>query len=257
MLEAITANPPHDIARPVMLQGWYDLTAIHWRYDAAEVEALLPPGLTVDTFDGSAWVGLIPFHMRRIRIPGLPAFGRLSTFPETNIRTYVIDPTGRRGVWFFSLDITRLLPVLVARIAYRLPYGWSAMAIHGEGNDGEGNGEGATRRYTSRRRWPREEASSDVVVRIGRLLADDAMTELDRFLTARWALGTMFGRRLMWAQVSHPAWPIHEATVITCKESLVQAAGLRAPTGEAIARWSPGVEVRVGIPRTVALHRDV
>ena len=246
MLEAITASPPYDITRPVMLQGWYDLTALHWRYEPAEVQALLPPGLTVDTFDGSAWVGLIPFHMRRIRLPGLPAFGPLSTFPETNIRTYVIDPTGRRGVWFFSLDITRSLPVLVARIAYRLPYGWSAMTINGEGN-----GEGATRRYTSRRRWPREDASSDVTIRIGRQLIDNDLTELDHFLTARWALGTMFGRRLMWAQVSHPPWPLHEAMVVSCNESLVRAAGLRPPTGEPIARWSPGVEVRVGIPRTV------
>ena len=251
VLEAITASPPHAIARPVMLQGWCDLTALHWRYEAAEVQALLPTGLTVDTFDGSAWVGLLPFHMRRIRLPWLPALGPLSTFPETNIRTYVIDPAGRRGVWFFSLDITRLLPVVVARIAYRLPYGWSAMAIVGEGS-----GEGAIRRYTSRRRWPRVDASSEVVVQVGRELIDRDLTELDHFLTARWALATMFGRRLMWAKVSHPPWPIHDATVLTCNESLVEAAGLRSPSGEPIARWSPGVEVRIGLPRTVARRYD-
>ena len=71
-LEPITAGAPHDIARSVMLQGWHDLTALHWRYEPAEVQALLPEGFVVDTFDGSAWVGLIPFRMRRIRLPGLP-----------------------------------------------------------------------------------------------------------------------------------------------------------------------------------------
>ena len=244
--ETIRADPPHVIAHPVMLQGWYDLIALHWRYEPAEVQALLPPGFVVDTFDGSAWVGLIPFHMRRVRVPGLPPFGPLSTFPETNIRTYIVDPSGRRGVWFFSLDITRLLPTVVARLGYRLPYCWSKMAI-----DGEGHGDGATRRYQSQRRWPRGEATSDVAVRIGRELTGHHLTELDHFLTARWALGTTFGRRLMWAKVSHPPWPIHDAEVLACDETLVIAAGLRQPSGEPIARWSPGVEVRIGVPRSI------
>jgi uncharacterized protein len=246
MIEPITSGPPHHIARPVMLQGWYDLTALHWRYEPTEVQALLPKGFLVDTFDGSAWVGLIPFHMRRIRIPGLPPFGPLSTFPETNIRTYIVDPAGRRGVWFFSLDITRLLPTMVARVGYRLPYCWSTMSI-----DGEGHGDGATRRYQSLRRWPRGEATSEVAVRIGRQLTGHDLTDLDHFLTARWGLGTTFGRRLMWAKVSHLPWPIHAAEVLECSESLVAAAGLRPPRGEPIARWSPGVQVRIGVPRAI------
>ena len=141
-----------------MLQGWHDLTALHWRYEPAEVQALLPKGFVVDTFDGSAWVGLIPFHMRRVRIPGLPPFGPLSTFPETNVRTYIVDPAGRRGVFFLSLDITRLLPTIVARLGYRLPYCWSTMSINAEGH-----GEGSTRRYQSRRR-----SGDDRTVRHGR-----------------------------------------------------------------------------------------
>ncbi len=244
--EPITPDAPHDIAHPVMLQGWHDLTALHWRYEPAEVQVLLPKGFVVDTFDGSAWVGLIPFHMRRIHLPGLPPFGPLSTFPETNIRTYIVDPTGRRGVWFLSLDITRLLPTIVARLGYRLPYCWSTMSINGDGE-----GDGATRRYRSRRRWPRREATSQVTVGIGRQIAERDLTELDHFLTARWALGTTFGRRLMWAQVSHPPWTIHAAEVLECDESLIEAAGLRPPRGEPVVRWSPGVEVRIGIPRPI------
>jgi uncharacterized protein YqjF (DUF2071 family) len=244
--ELITPSSPHEVARPIMLQGWHDLTALHWRYEPVEVQRLLPPGFRVDTFDGSAWVGLIPFHMRRIRVPGLPAFGPWSTFPETNIRTYIVDPTGRRGVWFFSLDVTRLVSALVARAGYRLPYCWAEMTI-----SGTGDGDGAVRQYTSRRRWPRQEAASTVSVRVGpRLVAAD-ISGLDHFLSARWALGTTFGRRLMWAQVTHPPWPLHTAEVVECDESLVRAAGLPTPRGDPVVRWSPGVEVRIGLPHRV------
>ena len=112
-----------------MLQGWKNLASVHWRYRPADVQRLLPPAFTVDTFEGDALVGLIPFHMERIRIPRLPSFGPLSTFPETNVRTYIVDSRGRRGVWFMSLDVTRLIPALVARISYNLPYCWASMSI--------------------------------------------------------------------------------------------------------------------------------
>jgi uncharacterized protein YqjF (DUF2071 family) len=127
--EPITAECPRPVARPVMLQGWHDLASIHWRFDPADVQALLPSGFRADTFDGSAWVGVLPFHMRRIRVPGGPALGAWSTFPETNVRTYLVDPAGRRGVWFCSLDITRLVPALVARATYNHPYCWASMSI--------------------------------------------------------------------------------------------------------------------------------
>jgi uncharacterized protein len=247
--EQVTAASPHHIALPVMLQGWYDLTALHWRYDPAVVQATLPDGFRVDTFDGSAWVGLIPFHMRRIRVPGLPAFGPLSTFPETNIRTYIIDPDGRRAVWFYSLDITRLIPALVARATYRLPYCWAEMTIEGAPTFAGSVGE--TRRYVSRRRWPKGEAASTVSVRIGAEILPTDVTDLDHFLTARWALGSTWGRRLMWAKVDHQVWPLHAAEVLECDESLMVAAGLPTPTGSPIARWSPGVDVRIERPRLV------
>ena len=239
-----------------MLQGWYDLTAVHWRYPADAVQRLLPPGFTVDTVEGNAFVGLIPFHMRRIRVPGLPAFGRLSTFPETNVRTYIVDPQGRRGVWFFSLDITRLIPALVARVTYRLPYCWATMTIDGVPSAGERAASGDTRTYESSRRWPRTRAgtphaASRVAIRIGAPLTPDETSPLDHFLSARWALGSTWGRRLMWAKVDHPVWPLHHAELLEFDETMLTAAGLPAPSDEPIVRWSPGVEVRIERPRIV------
>ena len=239
-LESISASPKHRIARPVMLQGWRDLASIHWPYDPALVQALLPDAYRVDTFDGAAWVGVIPYRMERVRLPGLPALGPLSTFPETNVRTYVVDPAGRRGVWFASLDVSRLLPAVVARVTYQLPYAWAHMSIERTGDE---------LRYRSRRRWPRGGAASDLRVRVGAALEPCELGALDHFLTARWALGSTLLRRPLWAEVEHQPWPLHRAELIDGVETLIGAAGLPTPEVAPHVLWSPGVDVRIGAPR--------
>ena len=171
----------HDpVRRPIMHQSWLNLAYLHWRVPTDQVAERLPVGLRPDTFDGSAWVGLVPFHMRRIRLPGLPPIPYVGSFPETNVRTYVVGPDGRPGVWFDSLDINRLLPVAVARGSYRLPYMWSRMTIAEEGAKVE---------YRTDRRWPNQVSSRVVIDRGAQIAAD----ELDRFLTARWGLYTRLG----------------------------------------------------------------
>lgn len=242
--ELITDSCPRPIDRPVMLQGWHSLASLHWRYEPAVVQSLLPRGLTVDTCDGSAWVGLIPFHMRRIRAPGLPSLGGWSTFPETNVRTYVVGPDGQRAVWFFSLDVSPIIPALVARVTYGLPYCWSAMTItHPAPNVVE---------YSTHRRWPRGDPHSRTVVEIGGQIDSAELSELERFVTARWALASTFAGRLLWARVEHGPWPLHRARLIECDDSLVVAAGLPAPTGDPLVLWSPGVDVRIGRPVKVS-----
>ena len=232
---------PTTVDRPVMLQRWDSLTFVHWRYPAGDVQRLLPPGLDVDTFDGDAWVGLVPFHMQDIRprrVPkGIPWVG---TFPETNIRTYVIGPDGRRGVYFNSLDVTRLAAVAVARAWYRLPYNWAKMSIE--------RAPGAVT-YRSRRRWPDDGASSCVSVRVTETI--DHPSDLASFLTGRWGLWTTFRDHLAYAPVDHPPWPLHRAEVTHLTEDLTTAAGLSAPAQEPVVYYSPGVDVRIGRPEVV------
>ena len=241
-VEAVSPTATNRVARPVMLQGWKDLASIHWPYDPEIVQALLPGPYRVDTFRGAAWVGVIPFRMERIRIPGLPPLGPLSTFPETNVRTYVVDARGRRGVWFASLDVSRLLPAVVARTTYQLPYAWSRMSIEPEG-DGF--------RYRSRRRWPLGGAMSDLLVEVGERIDPGALGALDHFLTARWALGSTLLGRPLWAAVDHAPWPLHRAALVEGVETLTSAAGLPAPEGPPHVLWSPGVEVRIAAPHRV------
>ena len=247
--EAITTACPRPVEHPVMLQGWYDLASVHWPYDPADVQRLLPDGLRVDTCGGEAWVGLIPFHMRRIRIPGGPPAGRWSTFPETNVRTYVVAPDGRRAVWFASLDVSRLVPAVVARVTYGLPYCWSSMSIDHTVARSDTGAHVDTASYTTTRRWPRRGEHSRLVIRVGDAVGDTELTEVERFVTARWALASTFAGTAVWADVDHPPWTLHRARVVDCDDSLITAAGLPVPTGEPIALWSPGLEVRIGRPR--------
>ena len=228
----------HPVGFAVMKQQWRDLAYIHFDYDPAAVQELLPPGLRVDTWDGRAWVGLIPFSMRGISFPLTPAVPYLGSFPEVNVRTYVIRD-GVPGVWFFSLDVNRLLPAVVARLTYRLPYCWGSASNAMEGD----------RLVTSvQRRWPSGGASTRIEVSVGARI--DEPTAFEHFLTARWGLYSRAGGdRLRYAPVDHPRWDLHRASVVALEENVFAAAGLPAPQGEPHCMWSSGVPVRIGLPR--------
>ncbi|SDD26141.1 YqjF family protein [Streptomyces prasinopilosus] len=237
--EPITAEPPEAIARPLLTQSWLDLTFLHWAADPADVAPLLPPGTAPDTLDGVTYVGLVAFRMHRVgwlRLPGIPYLG---TFPETNVRLYSVDGQGRRGVVFLSLDASRLLPVTVARIGFRMPYLWSRMAVRRSGG---------TVTYTSSRRWPGPRgARSRITVRVGEPIGEP--TALEHFLTARWGLHGAFFGRSVYLPNTHPRWPLHRAELIECEEDLVTAAGLPEPVGAPVSvLYSPGVPARFGRP---------
>ncbi len=119
---------------PVMRQRWAGLLFLHWPVDVSLIEKRLPPGLHVDTFNGQAWLGIVPFFMERVRPTGLPPLPWLSWFLELNIRTYVHDEAGNPGVWFFSLDCNQPIAVEIARRVFHLPYQHAAMQRTRSGN---------------------------------------------------------------------------------------------------------------------------
>jgi uncharacterized protein YqjF (DUF2071 family) len=85
-IEPILPDPPPLPGRPVLRQRWAELAYFHWPYEPAAVERLLPGGVRVDTFDGTAWVGLVPFVMRDVRVGPTPPVPYLGTFVEINVR---------------------------------------------------------------------------------------------------------------------------------------------------------------------------
>ncbi|HEV2930385.1 MAG TPA: DUF2071 domain-containing protein [Propionibacteriaceae bacterium] len=230
-------SPPWPVRWPVMYQTWSWLSFLHWPYDPAVVQRLLPNSLEVQTFQGQGWVGVTPFFLEDLRTPVAPALPWFTSFPETNVRTYVVGPDGREGLWFFSLDAARLEPVLVARSTYALPYMWSAMAVERDG---------PVIRYRSRRSWPGPTpATSRITVEIGDRLRSEELDEFDHYLTARWQLYTTLGPVLARSTVEHEPWPLYRAVVRELDTDLVAAAGLPAPEGDPVVHWSPGVRTRI------------
>ena len=234
---------PTPVQRAAMVHHWDELTFLHWRYEAADVQRLLPDGLEVETFDGTAWIGLVPFFLR-VGLPWVPPVPWVCGFPETNVRTYVRSADGASGVWFFSLDAARLGAVLVARLGYRLPYVWSQVHI---------DIDGPVRRYRCDRRWPGPRgARSRVEVTVGEPFAADELGPLDHFLTARWGLFSTPRSGLHRAPASHEPWPLHHATAGHVEDELITAARLPAPAGPPLVHFSPSVTVRIGWPQPVA-----
>ena len=175
--------------------------------------------------------------MRNISFPFIPPVPYFGSFPEVNVRTYV-KRNGVPGVWFFSLDVNRMIPAFVARTTYFIPYCWGR-ASHKKDDQ--------HLHTTVKRRWP-SRSSTQIELTIGAEIKEP--TDLAHFLSARWGLYSKgFRGRLRYAPVEHEQWQLYEANIVNLEDHLVAAAGLPAPTGEAHVMFSPGVSVRIGKPR--------
>ena len=227
----------HPGTRPAMYHCWRSLSFLHWKVDAAPIQRLLPDGLTVDTFEGVAYVGLVAFTMHGIRLSWLPAVPGTSAFHETNARTYVVDEHGRPGVWFFSLEAANGLMVQIARKWYRLPYHRARMDVQSDG--------GASR-YCSDRLGPQPVQAMCRVATADygqHFLARPGTLEF--FLAERYCLFTRSNNTLFIGHVNHAAYQLHSAKCTECEETLLRSAGLDRPDEDPIAHFSPGVDVEV------------
>lgn len=224
-----------------MLQRWESLTFLHWSYDAQTVRALLPKalvrsGVELDVFDGRAWVGLVPFVVSGVRLPGTPALPWLSRFPETNVRTYLRGHDGQPAVWFFTLEADRLAAVLAARSGFGLLYRWAQMSV-AESADGV--------HYRSSRHRLYGRGDADILVSPGNAVKAGSLAE---FLTARFRLYSTFGSRVAYANIEHAAWPLQEARAIRIEQNLFENSGVPHPVGDPVVQFARSLDVRIGYP---------
>lgn len=229
--------------------GWSDLLFVHWRVPAKQIAPLLPQELTVDTWEGDAWVGLVPFYMSKIRPWWAPPVPGVSWFCETNVRTYVHYKGRDPGVWFFSLDASNSLAVRVARWRWHLPYYRAAMSIERNGS---------RLKYASRRLWPEPAGvGCRIDAEIGPLLgAGEPARELpagralpgtlEHFLIERYILYAQPAPgKILSGRVFHTPYPVREARVIECEESLLNALGIPRAGTPCHAAYSERVGVDI------------
>ncbi|APR81259.1 Hypothetical protein A7982_06606 [Minicystis rosea] len=204
---------------------------------AEAIAALIPKELSVDTFEGRAWVGVVPFTMKDVSPWWAPSVPGISNFHELNVRTYVHLRGEIPGVWFFSLDAAASIAVIAARTGWHLPYHRASMELVEEGSEV---------RYSSRRSWPGPKpAELSLRYRIGESIGEAEPGTFEHFLAERYVLFADTGSGLSMGVVHHRAYPLHRAEVIEVSQNMVEVNGLPAVSGAPHVLYSPGVDVDV------------
>ncbi len=233
-------------------QRWSELLFSHWCVPVELLRPLIPRELEIDTFEGQAWLGLVPFHMSGVRPAWCPALPFVSEFHETNLRTYVHFKGRDPGVWFLSLDAACRLAVEVARWKWHLPYFNAEMNLCRDGN---------AVRYSSRRIDHRSSrrADVDITVKIGEPLNSEPGVSvqpgtLEHFLAERYILYANDHRGgLLRGRVHHSPYPLRSAEIVSCRQTLASAAEVPVSGQPDHALFSEGVTVDIFPLRRVSL----
>jgi uncharacterized protein len=242
------------VSLPMLRTSWESVTFVHWRVDPPQIQSLLPAGLTVDVYDGAAWMGLTPFVMANMRplgvpdlpgnlrvIPGFkatPSVAAVSSTPETNLRTYVRGPDGRHGLWFLSLDVGSGALAAVLRTGVGAPYYKARMSVEHQGD---------TVTYAG----ARVKGGESYRLRV-RPAGSTTPDDLEGWLTSRWRAYTAHLGRLLVTPVEHEPWPLREATLEELDQNLTGSIELADPGEPPLVHFADGVQhVRLGRPTLV------
>jgi uncharacterized protein YqjF (DUF2071 family) len=224
----------------VMRQDWHHLLFLHWEIPPAELQARLPPGLEVDTFEGKAYVGLVPFTLTGVRPILAPPLPWISSFHEINVRTYVHRDGRDPGVWFFSLDASSTIAVAAARAMYKLPYFYSHIDCSAAGNDVT---------FHARREDARGPMPANARVRYGPTDMPPSRAQvgsLEFFLVERYLLYTADEEHNLYrARVHHQPYPIQRAEVQEIEDTLLWAAGIRKQEQPQHRHYAREVNVKI------------
>ena len=221
--------------RRLLSMQWRNVLFAHWPVPVERVADSLPDGMSVDTYDGSAWLGVVPFEMADIRPRGAPV-GR--SFYELNLRTYVtVD--GEPGVYFYNLDADDRLGVAIARRLFRLPYYRARMTVHRDGS--------RTRLRSVRTHPDAPAANFQASYEPTGLPEPPRPDSLATFLTERYRFYVADDTdRIYYADIDHPPWDLQPATVEIDRNDLFAANGFETPDSERVVHFSPGVDVTAG-----------
>ncbi|HVN20055.1 MAG TPA: DUF2071 domain-containing protein [Dongiaceae bacterium] len=216
-----------------MKQTWHDLLFAHWSMPLADIKPLIPIELPLDTFDGHAWIGVVPFWMSGVRPRGIPPLPGLSQFPELNVRTYVTYQ-GKPGVYFFSLDAANWPAVWAARGFFHLPYFEAAMSAREQSGvilyASQRKGMPAEFRGTCRPIAPVHQCEID---------------SLEYFLTERYCLYTVVAGQIHRCNVHHMPWPLQNAQANLAVNTMAEAVGIHLPATAPLLHFAKRLDVLI------------
>lgn len=245
----VNCNRPWPVpqARWRLRQRWTKLLFAHWPIPVEDLQRKLPRGLGADTHDGWAWIGVVPFLMDRVRVRiagdftvGVPT---ATAFPELNLRTYVIAPDGKPGIYFFSLDASSLSAVVGARVGFALPYFWSRM--HAAEVAG-------TMHYRSRRVLGRAADFAAHYRSLGTPSPDDSLRS---FLTERYSFYTRRFGQVQAGEIDHAPWSLQNAEADFDTNNLPSSFGFTLPNRSPVLHYAPEVHMQAWTLRRIATPR--
>lgn len=231
ILKAVAHRPYPLPAGPwIMTQTWHELLFAHWPLAPGELRPLVPSVLQLDTFDGQAWVGIVPFrvsHATPRLVPPVPGF---SQFPELNVRTYV-TVNGIPGVYFFSLDAGNRVAVALARTVFHLPYFNAMMRIKHAGDTIH------YRSYRTHRHAPPAEFIA-AYRPLGPVTRAQPAT-LEHWLTERYCLYTLVKQnRVYRGDIQHGPWPLQRAGLEVTRNTMACAHGIHLPASPPLLHYA-------------------
>jgi uncharacterized protein YqjF (DUF2071 family) len=226
-----------------MRQWWGKLLFMHWPYAPSAIRPLVPQHLSIDTYDGQAWLGVVPFTMWGVRPYLTPPVPGLNSFHELNVRTYV-HHEGVPGVLFLSMDINNTVAKWGGRQFYFLPYYDAEMSLEEEGQ---------TIKYYSRRTsTDTPPASFEAEWSYGQPVPLTEPESLEFFLTERYCLYTAYKEQLYRCRIHHEPWPLRTAKILKHRSNVVEALGLPKPSGEPLLHYADELKVDIWPLRRVA-----
>jgi uncharacterized protein len=217
----------------VMKQTWYNLLFAHWEIDPEIIQSLIPKSLTVDTYNGKAWLAVVPFQMSGIRLRYLPEIPYTSEFPEINVRTYVTYQN-KPGVYFFSLDATNYLAVQVAKTFFHLPYFFSKITVKNENEQIF---------YESKRLGSERDYHFKGIYQPVSEIFYSEFGSLEYWLTERYCLYTTYQNRLFRGEIHHEKWPLQHAEADFLENTMVQIEGLSSFQSTPLLHFAKKIDV--------------
>jgi uncharacterized protein len=237
-----TSHRPWPMPRRPWILGmqWHDLLFMHWPISADAIRSYIPPALPIDRFDGTAWIGVVPFRMSRVVPRLIPPAPYLSAFPELNVRTYVVAE-GKPGVWFFSLDAGNPIAVELARAAFHLNYYNANMSCR--------RAEEVVTYSSVRRHHQAPSAIFQGQYRPTGPIYRSAPGTLESWLTERYCLYAANRRGAIWrSDIHHARWPLQPAEAEIEHNSMADQIRLRLPASAPVLHFARHLDVVAWLP---------